>query len=108
MSLPNIKGDELKEITIPDLDKLSFSFADNAQVIEKDMNSIPFFLSGDLVIIWKPDVENLKNKLIGVSEDNVLQIFRQDPGVASAVVKIFPIWQKHIPEDVTKINIAID
>jgi len=108
ISLPTIKGEELKEITIPYLSKLSFSFANSEQEITKDMNSVSFFLTGDLVAIWEPDVENLKNKLVGVNKDSVLQIFRQDPGIASAIVKIFPIWQKYIPKDVTKINIIVD
>lgn len=108
VSLSTIKGDELKEITIPDLSKLTFSFANSEQVIEKNMNSVSFFLTGDLVAIWEPNIENLKNKLVGVKKDNVLQIFRQDPGISSAIVKIFPPWQKYIPENVMKINIMVD
>lgn len=107
-SLPNIKGDELEEIKILDLDKLSFNFVNKDQSIAKDMNSVPFSLSGDLNLVWNPDTESIKNNLVGIYEDNVLSIFRQDPGISSAIVKIFPPWQSYIPNDTKKININME
>jgi hypothetical protein len=107
VSLPEIKGDELKEIVIPDLSKLTFNFVNKDQLITKDLVSIPFYFSGDIDAIWKPDIETLKIKMLGVNKSSVLPIFRQDPGVSSAIVKIFPPWQSHIPEDVNKINIIL-
>lgn len=104
-SLLNIGSEEFKEIKISDLDKLTFNFTNNNQSINKEINSIPFYLSGNVNAIWYPDVEILKTKLIGVHKDEVLSIFRQDPGIASALVKIFPPWQKYIPNDLLKINI---
>lgn len=109
VSLPNIKDqNELKEITIVDLDKLTFSFINKNQSITKEMDSIPFTLSGDVNAIWNPNIDILKTKLMGVYEDNVLPVFRQDPGISSALVKIFPPWQKYIPSDPVKININIE
>jgi len=108
VSLPSITGSELKEIKIPDLNKLSFSFTNKDQLITKDMNSVSFFFTGDLDAIWSPDTEILKTKLIGIKKDDVLPIFRLDPGIVSAVVKIFPPWQKYIPNDLSKINIIVD
>ena len=108
VSLPNIKGDELKEVKIPDLDKLSFSFINKDQIITKDLTSISFFFTGDLNVIWAPEVEILKTKLLGIYKDETLSIFRQDPGIASALIKIFPPWQKYIPQDLAKINIIIN
>jgi len=108
ISLPDIKGDELKEIKISDLSKLSFNFTNKEQLITKDMNSVSFALSGDITAIWNPNVELLKTKLIGIHKNNVLSIFRQDPGIASALLKIFPPWQKYIPSDLSKINIVVD
>lgn len=106
-SLSNIKGTELNQITISALDKLTFKFADKNQVITKDMNSVLFTLYGDIDAVWTPDVNTLKAKLPGVYKYDVLTIFRQDPGISSASVKIFPPWQKYIPTDPDKININI-
>lgn len=105
ISLLNISDDEFKEIKILDLDKLSFNFVDKQQIITKDMNSVSFLFTGNIDAVWNPDVEALKTKLLGVDKSAVLPIFRQDKGIASALVDIFPQWQKHIPNDVSKINI---
>ena len=108
MSLPAIKADEAKEITIPDLNKLSFAFTNKDQIISKDISSIPFSLNGIADVVWNPDVNIIKTKLIGIPKSDVLSVFRQDPGISSAMVKIFPPWQKNIPTDETKINIKIE
>lgn len=107
ISLPNISSGELKEIIISDLSKLTFSFTNKNQLITKDMNSIYFSLSGDVDAVWNPDENILKTKLLGVYKNDVLSIFRQDPGISSAIVKIFPPWQKYIPNDLLKIYINI-
>lgn len=108
ISLPGIKDNESKEITISDLSKMTFSFTNKNQLITKDMNSVSFSLSGSVDAIWNPDIEILKIKLFGVNKNDVLSIFRQDPGIASALVKIFPPWQKYIPSDLSKINIIVN
>lgn len=108
ISLPNIKDDELKEIEISDLSNLSFNFTNKGEIITKDMTSISFSLSGDMDAIWNPNVESLKSRLIGVHKNDVLPIFRLDPGIASALVKIFPPWQKYIPNDISKINVVVN
>lgn len=105
ISLPGISSDEFNEIKIPDLSKLSFSFTNKDQLITKDMNSVSFFLSGDIDAIWNPNEETLKMKLLGVNKNAVLPIFQQDKGISSALVKIFPPWYKYIPNDLSKINI---
>ncbi len=107
ISLPNIASDELKEIGISDLDKLSFSFTDKSQLITKDMDTLSFFLKGEVNAIWNPDTEVLKSKLMGVNKGDALPVFKQDKGIASALVEIFPIWKNYIPEDMSKINIVI-
>lgn len=107
VSLPEIKGDELKEISILDLDKLIFNFIDKEQIVTKELNSIHFSLTGDINAIWRPNIDILKTKLLGVEKDNVSAIFREDPGISSALVKIFPPWQSYLPKDLNKINIIL-
>jgi hypothetical protein len=104
-SLPNISESELKEIKILGLDKLSFSFVNKDQLITKDINLIPFSLSGDINVIWNPDLKLLKTKLIGIHKNDIVSVFQQDPGIESGLVKFFPPWQKYIPSDLSKIKI---
>jgi hypothetical protein len=104
-SLPDILGSELREVKIPDMSKFVFSFTNNGQLITKDMENVSFTLSGDADAIWNPDTETLKTKLRGVNQNAVLPIFQEDKGIAQALVKIFPPWQKSIPNDLSKINI---
>lgn len=104
-SLPNVKGDELKEVTLPDINNLTFSFTDENQVIAKELEQISFLLNGEMDAIWNPDIDKIKTNLVGVNKDNVASIFKQDPGISSASVKIFPLWQKNIPKDISRINI---
>ncbi len=107
ISLPKITGDELKEIKISDLNNLTFNFTNKEQLISKEMDSVSFNLSGDIDVVWNPDLELLKTKLIGVDKVNVLTVFKQDPGIESAVVKLFPRWFKYIPKEISKINIVL-
>ena len=74
-------------------------------MITKDLNSIPFSLTGDVDAIWYPEINQLKNKLQGINKSDVLSIFRLDPGTSSAIVKIFPPWENNIPNNLNNINI---
>lgn len=108
ISLKDITEEELSEIKISNLRDLSFSFVENNQLITKGMDSISFYLTGQPEAIWHPDIETIKTKLLGIHKDEVLPIFRQDKGISSAIIKIFPFWQKYIPNNISKINITVD
>lgn len=108
ISLKDITKEELKEINIHNLNRLSFSFSDNNQAVDKDMDTVSFNMTGQIEAIWEPDIEVLKSQLLGVHKDQVLPIFRQDRGISSAIIKIFPPWKKYIPNNITKININVD
>jgi len=43
---------------------------------------------------------------MGISKNNILPIFKQDPGIVTASVNIFPPWQTYIPFDISKISIT--
>lgn len=107
ISLPNISKDELEEIKITDLDELSFNFTDKDQVINKDMSTLSFTLGGSIDAVWNPRVDILKSKLLGIHKNNAVAIFKEDPGISSAIVEIFPPWKKYIPDDLLKINIIV-
>ena len=108
MSLSNVSSEEeKKEITLNYLDDLSFSFVNSSQIIDKDMENISFYLDGTIDAIWNPDLDILKKNLAGQNKNDVSSIFKNDPGISSAVVKIFPPWQKDIPDKSSDINIII-
>ncbi len=106
-SLSDISKDEVSEIRMINLENLSFDFVDKNQIITKDINSIPFNLTGDLHLIWEPSLEVLKTKLLGIHKSEVLSVLRQDKGIDSATIKVFPPWQKYLPDKLSKINIII-
>ncbi len=106
--LPDISLKEFNGIQIEDLSKLSFSFSNPDQFISKDLKSITFNITGNNNLIWHQDVEMLKNSLVGVDKSTLLSIFKTDPGISSASVKVFPPWTKYLPSDPSKIHIVIE
>lgn len=105
--LPGISEKERAEIVKPDLSILSFDFVDKNQSVSKDVESFEFDLTGNLPIQWKPEVEELKTLLVSKNKDEVSSIFKQDPGILSAEVKIIPFWSKFLPENNKNINIIL-
>jgi len=108
VSLPGTPSNELKGIQIIDLANLSFDFANVGQTITKETDSFSFLLTGGLEVIWNPDLEKLKEKLLGISKNEVSSIFKEDPGIASAEVKLFPPWKSYLPNDINKIFILVN
>ena len=104
---PKISDREFKEISIPDMPKLTFNFKDAGQLINKDVKSVSFNLSGAVNAIWTPDITQLQSSVAGVRKADLISIFKSDPGIASATAKIFPPWQSYLPEDSSKIKINL-
>lgn len=102
-----LSSNEIKEIEISQLENLTFNFENQNQEIKKDIGVVPFNLSGNILALWHPDLTLLRSNLKGVLKSESINIFRQDPGVVSATVKIFPFWKKYIPNDINKININL-
>ncbi len=105
--LPDISVNELNEIQIPNLSRISFAFSKSDQVITKEMQNVNFTLTGDLDAFWNPDMEKLKSSIAGASKNLLQPIFKSDPGIAAASVKIFPVWQSSMPEDLSRIHIQV-
>ena len=105
--LPNINSQERLEIMSPDLSLLSFNFTNKNQIINKETESFDFELTGGVVMNWKPEIGELKNQVIDKSKDKVLSIFKDDPGILKASVKIIPFWSKRLPDKVQNINITL-
>ena len=105
--LPDITAKEKSEIKEPDLSMLSFKFSNNDQVITKDIESVDYELNGNLSLDWNPDIITLKNLILGKNKNDIPNIFKKDPGISSASVKIFPFWSKTIPDNSKNINIIL-
>ncbi len=106
--LPNLSPVELAQVKIGDISNLTFNFSNTNQVISKDLKSVSFNLSGRINPIWSHDIEALKKSYAGVSKNDIQSIFKSDPGISSASVKIFPPWNKYLPTDSSKINIILE
>lgn len=103
--LPGISPRERAEIVDPDLSLLSFNFTNNNQVINKETESFDFELTGNVTVNWKPEIDKLKDLVIGKNKEEVLSIFKDDPGILKASVKIIPFWSKKLPNKIQNINI---
>lgn len=105
--LPKINQSELSKITIGDLEQLGFSFSDKEQIISKDTNSLSFNLLGKVDTKWNPDINEIKSKLVGIHKDNVVNIFKADPTISYATIKIFPPWKAYVSSDLSDIILNI-
>jgi hypothetical protein len=105
--LPDISIKEKSEIIQPDLSLLSFKFTNSDQEITKDMDSFDYELNGNLPLKWSPDLISLKNSLVAKNKNTLTNIFKQDPGILTASVKIFPFWSKTMPDNNKNINIIL-
>ncbi|MFA6386312.1 MAG: hypothetical protein WCW04_00875 [Candidatus Paceibacterota bacterium] len=105
--LPDITKGERFEIVDPDLSLLSFNFTNKDQVINKETESFDFELTGNVVMNWKPGIENLKDRVVGKSKNEVLSIFKDDLGISKASVTIIPFWSKKLPNKVENINVVL-
>jgi hypothetical protein len=104
---PKIKNDEFKELTLTNLDELSFVFKKESEMINKDMIEINFKIEGDAKLVWTPNLSILKEQVSGLHKNDLSNIFKKDPGIKDAEVSIFPFWNNFVPNDVSKINIYI-
>ncbi len=105
--LPEITPKEKSEIVQPNLSQLAFNFINKDQIVNKDIESFDFDLTGILPVTWKPDIEQLKELLSGKNKNNISEIFKEDPGISSASVKIVPFWSSVLPVNLKNINIII-
>ncbi|MDD3662603.1 MAG: hypothetical protein PHT84_01935, partial [Candidatus Pacebacteria bacterium] len=105
--LPETKKEELETISIHGVRDLLFGFVDENQNINKDLANFDFTLTGDVKLIWSPNILALKNNLLGVSKINLSHIFAKDVGISDASVKIFPPWKSTLPINESKIKIEV-
>lgn len=105
--LPEVKKDEIEKVSLYGSRELSFGFSNTNQIINKDLTNFDFTLTGDIKLIWNPNVSALKNNLLGASKKNLASIFAKDEGISDASVKVFPPWKSILPINESKIKIKV-
>ncbi len=102
---PNIKSDEIEEVSIPELTNFVFKLAPDSESINKQTLVANFTLTGDGTLAWKPNYETLITSLVGVNKEEVNNIFLNDPGIEKARLVLTPVWQKTLPKNPKYIKI---
>jgi len=73
-----------------------------------NVSSINFTLSGPATIVWKLDMNKFTIDLLGKSKNDFNQILTQYKNIASATLKISPMWKTSIPDDVKNIKVTVN
>lgn len=107
-SIENIEEEEKKEINLNGLELLDISFKNKGEEITKEMSSTSLNISGKVEAVWKPEIEEIKEKLSGLLKQETHSVFEEDNGVVRAKVSIYPPWQKYIPQNKSRIEINLD
>jgi hypothetical protein len=105
---PNVKADELAEITSPKMQDLVFAYTDAGATISKNTDSIKFNFTGGDTLLWHPLLDVLKGKLAGADKESLNTIFMSDPGIAKARAVFRPPWQKYVPKEIGHIKISLE
>ena len=105
--LPKIKDKEIKEIKLSGVEELDFNFLNKEESISKEKNNFEFILKGEVLFVWEPDFDSLKLKLLNIHKSEVSSVLKNETGIISASVKVFPPWSKYLPNDISKIKISL-
>lgn len=99
---PELSGEN---ITISNLDALTFNFTNNSSFNPESSSLANFDLSGNINIVWDIDENMLKNELFGLSRKQASEVISKNGNISEAWVKTRPFWNIKIPKDPEKITI---
>ncbi len=104
-SIKDYKGEE---VTITNMQALSFSFLDPVDnIILSDINSMSFLIKGNALFVWKIDIERLIAEAVGKDKKDLGKIIGTQGFVKRAEVTVLPMWKTTFPSDPTKISVKI-
>jgi hypothetical protein len=103
----DLKTEEQNQVNLINIDKLTFSYEQTDQIMNKEINQFNFLLNGQVEARWRPKKEEIINKLTGVEKNKASLIFSENKGIQDSTIKFFPVWNKKFPNDSKKININI-
>jgi len=92
-------------VELADLGNLALNFSGAAPADLLGANQISFTLNGSATAVWITDESSLKRDLAGTSKNDLANVLKNYPGVASASAVIRPFWKTTFPSDPTEITI---
>ena len=102
----NVSSDELAEISSPKLfTDFEFKLAGSSDSISKETQVISFTVSGSDNLLWTPNLENIKNALLGVTKDQVQSVFGKFSAIGKARLVLIPPWQSKMPLNINYIKV---
>ncbi len=103
-----IKGYKGEEVTISNMQALSFNFLDPVDnIVLSDINSIRFLIKGDALFAWKIDTDKLIAEAVGKNKKDLSKIIGTQGYVKRAEATVFPMWKTTFPSDPAKISVEI-
>lgn len=73
-----------------------------------DKGQLSFKVQGEQEVVWKVDEQEIKEMIVGKSEEEIRQIFSQRPEVEKIKVSLWPFWVKKITTQTDRIKITVD
>ncbi len=102
MGVPDWDG---SPIVVPEMDKLDFKIKNKEKIDINQANSINFRLNGNIKVIWKIDMDSLKEKIRGAKKSLFQDVLGQFKNIKKAEAVITPFWTGKFPETPEKIKI---
>lgn len=101
----NIKDSEYEEISIEDMSKFTLKLSEKSKLITKDMNEVSFTVNGGSILNWNPDIDILRQSILGINVLDLSNIAKKDPGILDAKVEFSLPFQKTIPREIHRVDI---
>lgn len=89
------------------IEKNSFNYSVESYDLEGKTVNLKVYVDGQMIISGSSSLLD-KNKLEGLTVDELNKYFAQSPAIKSVKVKFLPFWLKKIPHAVDRINIIIN
>ncbi len=101
-----IKDYQGEDITITNLESLSFEIKNKDEVEPWTEGRFIFSLKGEVNFEWLYDEEKLKNDFVGRPKSDIKNILADYNGIESAEVEITPFWKTSFPRSTSQIQIV--
>ncbi len=96
-------------VLVKDIEKVAIKIKQNNVEDKKEVlqNNDILNISGDAVVVWQNDLEQVKKDLAGKDKKELSQIISAFPGITKASATFNLFWNSKFPKNVNKINIEI-
>jgi len=96
-------------VLVKDMEKLAIKIKENNIEAKKEViqNNDILNISGDVVIVWQNDIDQVKKDLAGKDKKELSQIISAFPGITKASATFSLFWNSKFPQNTNKINIEI-